>query len=169
MSAWTAARRALRGALLGIAAFVVLIEEWGWRPLARAAAWFARWPPLARLEALIRRSPPRVALGLFLVPALLLFPLKLAALGLIGAGHAALGVAVIVAAKVVGTALVGRLFVLLEAQLMQFAWFARGLAWWQGVKARLLGAIHRSAAWRTAQRVRRHARAWRLRLQRRMR
>ncbi|NUZ04490.1 hypothetical protein [Piscinibacter koreensis] len=169
MSAWSGARRAVRAALLGIAAFVVLVEEWGSRPLARAAAWIARWPPLAHLEALIRRSGPRAALALFLGPALLLFPLKLAALALIGAGHVALGVGVIVAAKLVGTAFVGRLFVLLEPQLMQFAWFARALAWWQSVKARLVGAIHRSAAWRAARRVRRRVGAWLLRLPRGMR
>ena len=42
-----------------------------------------------------------------------------------------LGVAIIVAAKVLGTALVGRLFVLVEPQLMTFAWFVRCAAWWR--------------------------------------
>ena len=77
---------------------------------------------------------------LFLAPALLLFPLKLVALWLIEEGRASLGVSVIVAAKVLGTALVGRLFILVETQLMAFAWFACALGWWQQTKARVNAA-----------------------------
>ena len=62
---------------------------------------------------------------------MLLFPLKLLALWLIGQGQTGLGIAIIVAAKLLGTALVGRLFVLVEPQLMTFAWFARALSWWR--------------------------------------
>lgn len=158
-----------RALLLAVAATVLLVEEWGWRPLAAWAARIARWPPLARLEASIRASSPRVALALFLVPAVLLFPLKLLALWLIGEGRAGLGIGVIVAAKLAGTAFVGRLFVLVEPQLMQFAWFARTLGWWQRTKERIRAAVRRSAAWRIAHAARRAMRGWRIRLQRRMR
>ncbi len=119
--------RLLRALLLGLAALVVFIEEFGWRPLSAWLGRIARWPPLRALEARIQRLPARPALALFLVPALLLFPLKVAALGLLHAGHAATGVGIIVAAKVLGTAVVGRLFVLLEPQLREFAWVVRAL------------------------------------------
>jgi len=142
--------RALRALLIGLAAIVIFVEEWGWRPLAAFAARLARLPALARLEGLIRRAPPRVALALFLLPAVLLFPLKLAALWLIDDGRAVLGVAVIVAAKLLGTALVGRIFMLVEPQLMQFGWFARALGGWHGVKAHILAAVRASAPWRAA-------------------
>ena len=151
-------RRALRGVLLALAALVLFIEEWGWRPLIACVAWLAKWPPLARIEAAVRRVPPRWALVLFLVPAVLLFPIKLLALGLMHQGQAALGVAVIVATKVLGTALVGRLFVLTEPQLMQFAWFARALGWWRATKARIKVAVLRSAGWRAVQALRRRVR-----------
>jgi hypothetical protein len=153
-----AVRRLLRALLLSLAAVVIFIEEWGWRPLTAAVAWVARWPPLARLEALIRRAPPWVALALFLVPAVLLFPVKLAALWLIHEGQATLGVLIIVLAKVLGTAVVGRLFVLSEAQLVQFAWFARALAWWRSTKERVKAAVRRSAAWRVARVLQRRVR-----------
>jgi hypothetical protein len=155
--------RALRGVLLALAAVVIFIEEWGWRPLSAWAARLALWPPFARLEARIRTLPPRWALLLFIVPALALFPVKLVALWLIHLGHTALGVAVIVLAKLLGTALVGRLFVLTEAQLMQFAWFARALAWWLATKQRVREAVQRAAAWRAA---RAWMRRWRTRLRR---
>lgn len=144
--------------LLGIAAVVLFIEEWGWRPLTACVAWIARWPPFARLEAAIRRVPPFGALVLFIVPAVLLFPVKVAALWLMHQGHTGLGLLIIVVAKLVGTALVGRIYVLTQAQLMQFAWFARALGWWIATKARVKAAVHRSALWRTLRALRRRVR-----------
>jgi len=72
------------------------------------AARLAQWPPLARLEARIRGASPRWALAFFLFPAVLLFPIKLVALWLMHLGQTALGVLLIVAAKLLGTAFVGR-------------------------------------------------------------
>jgi hypothetical protein len=152
--------RGLRGALLVLAALVIFIEEWGWRPLTALAARLARWPPLARLEVRIQALPPAAALALFLLPAVLLFPLKLLALWFIHQGRTALGVAVIVAAKVLGTALVGRLFVLTEAQLLHYAWFTRALGWWRATKLRVKAAVQGSRAWRGARAAARRAARW---------
>jgi len=159
--------RALRMALLTLAAAVLFIEEWGWRPLTAVAARIGRWPPIARVEAVIRRVRPAVALVLFLVPALALFPVKLAALWLIHAGKATLGITVIVLAKLLGTALVGRLFLLTETQLMTFPWFARAWAWWRATKARVIESVRSSMAMRAARYFARRVRLrWR-RLRRR--
>lgn len=152
--------RAIRATALALLAVVIFIEEWGWRPLAAFAARLAQWPPVAGLEALIRRSPPRVALILFLVPAVLLFPVKVVALLLIDQGRAMLGLGLIVLAKVGGTALVGWLFLLVEPQLMQFAWFAHALGWWRATKERVMTVVRKSAAWRGAQALRREVRQW---------
>ena len=145
----------MRGFGLVLAAIVIFVEEWGWRPLTAFAAALARWLHLQRLEARIAAAPPIVALLLFLAPAVLLFPLKLLALWLIGQGDAGLGVFIIVAAKVLGTAFVGRLFVLVEPQLMTFAWFARALGWWRETKAQIVERVRRSAPWRAARALRR--------------
>jgi len=146
--------------LLALLVVVLFVEEWGWRPLTALAAAIARWPPLAALERLIRRAPPRLALLLFLVPAALLFPVKLAALWLIQEGRATLGIAVIVAAKVIGTAFVGRLFILVEPQLMTFAWFARGIEWWRSTRDHVLATLRRSVVGRLSRAIRRIARRW---------
>lgn len=151
----------VRALLLALAAIVIFIEEWGWRPLSALVARLGRWPPLGYLEARIRTAPRRVALLLFLAPAVLLFPLKLVALWLIQEGRATLGILLIVLAKLVGTAIVGRLFVLLEPQLLTFAWFARALDWWHRTKARVMTALHESTLWRTMQVLRRGWRGWR--------
>jgi hypothetical protein len=152
--------RALRGVLLALAALVLFIEEWGWRPLTAWAARLALWPPLARLEAHIRALSPRWALATFLVPAVALFPVKLLALWVIHAGQTVLGIAVIVAAKLLGTALVGRLFILTEPQLMQFAWFAAALGWWRHTKERVKAAVHALPAWRQLRAAMRRWRLW---------
>jgi hypothetical protein len=159
--------RVLRGVLLTLAAIVLFIEEWGWQPLTAFAARIARWPPLARFEARIANVPPRFALVLFLVPAVLLFPIKLLALWLIHEGQTMLGIGVIVAAKLLGTALVGRLFMLTERQLMQFAWFARAMNWWVATKQRVKALVTESTSWRTGRDAVRRSRAWlRLRVRR---
>jgi hypothetical protein len=155
--------RLLRALLLVLAALVLFIEEWGWRPLTAFVARLAKWPPLARFEALVRAAPPRIALLLFLAPAVALFPIKLLALWILSRGHALLGITVIVVAKLLGTAIVGRLFILTESQLMRFAWFAQALMWWRTTKQRVMDALRRSAAWRGARRLKTRWRAWRRR------
>jgi hypothetical protein len=85
-------------------------------------------------------------------------PVKLVALWLIQDGRATLGIGVIVAAKVVGTAFVGRLFVLVEAQLMTFAWFVRCMTLWQSTKSRVMAALRESVLWRSGRAIRRVAR-----------
>lgn len=156
--------RVLRAPVLALVALVLAFEEWGWRPLVAWAARVAAWPPLAALEQRLRAVPPRLALAAFALPALLLFPVKLLALWAIHRGHAVLGVLVIVLAKLLGTALLGRIFVVTEAQLLQIAWFARALGWWRGLKQRLRAALVRQPAWRAAQAwlqgVRRAWRRW---------
>lgn len=158
--------RPIRALFLALAALVIAIEEWGWRPLTRWAARLAKWPPIMRLEAHIRSASPRTALLLFLVPAVALFPVKLLALWLIGLGRTALGVSVIVAAKLIGTALVGRLFIITEPQLMQFAWFARVLGWWRATKLRVKHAVQRSSGWQAVLRLRRRVSIWMRRMAR---
>jgi hypothetical protein len=158
--------RVLRGLMLALAAVVLFLEEWGWRPLTAWAARLAKWPPIARLEARIVGVQSRWALVLFLVPAVLLFPVKLLALWLIHKGSTVLGLSVIVAAKVLGTALVGRLFILTEPQLMQIAWFARAMGWWRATKARVKAAIAELAWWRSVRVV---LRRWRVRVRRMVR
>jgi hypothetical protein len=152
--------RPFRVVLLALLVVVIFIEEWGWRPLSALVAVIARWPPLASLEQSIRNAPRRVALALFLVPALLLFPVKLAALWLIQDGRATLGITVIVVAKVLGTAFVGRLFILVETQLMTFPWFARSVFWWRATRERVMAALRRSFVWRIGHAFRRIARRW---------
>jgi hypothetical protein len=152
--------RLLRGLLLGLAAIVILLEEWGWQPLTRWAAKLAQWPPIKRLEARLVKLNPQHALLLFLAPTLLLFPIKVLALWLIHQGKSSLGIALIVAAKLLGTAMIGRLFILTESQLNQIPWFARALGGWRHTKQRVLQAVRSSSAARTIHQLRAQCARW---------
>ena len=142
------------GAVLGL---LILFEEWGWEPLQRALARLGRLPVLRHLESLVTRLPPHAALVVFLLPALLLLPVKLAALALIAKGQRLLGLAVIVLAKLLGTAVVARLFTLTRPALMQLPWFARWHGRWLAWKDALLARVRASWAWRTGRVLRRQA------------
>jgi hypothetical protein len=145
-------------------ALALLFEEWGWEPLARLLGQLARLPIIGWLERRIAALPPYGALAVFFLPALLLLPVKLLALWLISQGRTLLGVTVIVAAKLLGTAIVARLFMLTQSQLMQLAWFARLYARWTDWKAALLARVRASRPWRIARLLKlRVRRLWRRR------
>ncbi len=112
----------LKRALGVVFALVVLFEQWGWRPLSNALKALAHLAPVAALERFIASLPPYAALVTFALPSALLVPLKLMALYLIANGHAFSAGALFVAAKIVGTAVVARLYQLTEPQLMQIPW-----------------------------------------------
>lgn len=115
----------LRRAGGALVAAIILFEEWGWRPLSAALARLARYAPIAALERMIQSLPPYGALVVFAVPSLLFLPLKLVAMVLIANGHIVSAGLLFAGAKIAGTALVARLFILTEAQLMRIPWFAR--------------------------------------------
>lgn len=151
--------RALRALLLTLAGAWFFLEEFGWRPLAVWLGRLARWAPWAHLEQRIARLPPRVALLLFLLPAALLLPVKLLAVKLIHGGQPFAGLAVIVAAKLAGTAVGGRLFVLMRPQLMTLRRFARAMAWWRRLRRLVRRWLEASAGWRA---MRAALRRWRM-------
>ena len=142
--------REFKWLLSWLVALVILFEEWGWEPLMRLAGALAGLPPLAWLERRIESLPPPLALAAFLAPTLLLLPIKLLALWLIGDGNVLFGLLVIVAAKIGGTALVARLFMLTRPQLMQMDWFANLYARWSAFKESLIEMARTSLAWRSA-------------------
>ena len=154
----------LTGLGSGLLAVIILFEEWGWEPLQRLLARIGRWPGLRWIEGFVRGLPPWAAVIMFMVPAALLLPIKLLALWAIGRGHLVLGMLVIVAAKVVGTAIVARLFTLTQPALMQLPWFAWAHSHWIRLKQSVLERARASWAWRVACVIKRQ---WRLRWRRR--
>ncbi len=116
-------KRLLTPVLLLAATVFFAIEELLWR-LAAVFALLGRLPLLHQLEQLIAGLPPYAALAVFALPAIALAPVKLLALYWLAGGHPTLGVGTIVAAKVLGTALVARIYQLTRVSLVSLRWFA---------------------------------------------
>ena len=151
----------LKGLASWLLALVVLFEEWGWEPLQRALGALAKLPIIGAMERWVGRLPPRAALAVFVLPSLLLLPVKVLALWLIGNGHALLGAATVIGAKLVGTALVARLFTLTRPALMQLAWFARLYDRWVAWKDTAMAQVRASWPWRASRVMKRAAqRRW---------
>lgn len=139
---------AARLVLQTLIALVIVFEEWGWRPLAAALAQLARLKPIAWLEAQIQRLPPYGALLVFGAPSVLILPLKLVAVFLIASGREFEATLLFIGAKIVGTAIVARLFQLTEDQLLRIPWFARVYGVFMPWKNALTAWIHDSWPWR---------------------
>jgi hypothetical protein len=156
---WRLVKPVLLRALEFLLALIIVFEEWGWRPLADLLGRLASWRPWAQVEYAIARLPPYAALLVFALPSLLLLPLKFLALFLIANGQF-LGASVLfIAAKVVATALVARLFALTQPALMQIGWFAWTYDTVMPWKDALTEHVRASWPWRVA-------RLWKERLRR---
>jgi hypothetical protein len=150
----------LRRAVGALLALVILFEEWGWEPLQRSMVRLARLSVFGAIERWVGRLSPGPALATFLVPSLMLVPVKLAALWFIGEGQPMMGLAVLLLAKLVGTAVVARLFALTKPALLTLPRFAAVYARWSVFKADLLARVRGSWAWRMGRAMRRRIRRW---------
>ena len=148
-------KKLLKAIVFAPVLLVLLFEEWGWEPLARAFAALGRHPVWARIEQFIARLPPWAALLAFGVPALALIPIKLLALYLLGRGHFAAGLFLVIAAKITGTAVAARLFQLTHPALMRMPWFARLYSPWKVWKDTMLDRVRASNFWQFAGRLKR--------------
>ena len=127
--------------LLILLAIVFLIEAWLWSHLEPIVAWIVGIIPLRRLKALLKRFlewlPPAAALIAFVVPGLLLFPLKLAAVWLITQNHWFAASAVFLFAKLAGLGVAAFIFEVTKPQLLQMAGSAGSTgACWSGSTGR---------------------------------
>jgi hypothetical protein len=154
-------RRWLFAPLVYLAALLLLLEDWLWNLGARLMNRLAQWPPLHRLEAWICRLGPKAALVLFVLPATLLFPVKLLALWAMANGHPLTGVTVIVLAKLGGAAAVARLYLLTRPVLMTIVWFAALLGWFLALKERWIERLRATRAWRKVEALRHAFHHWR--------
>jgi hypothetical protein len=143
-------KRLLTPPLVVLAAVFIFFEEWLWKHVVTFMAWVAKLPVISRLESQLSKLPPYPALILLLLPGLLLLPVKLAAFYFMAHGHALAGITVILTAKVVGTALVARMFTICQPALMTVHWLRRLTDWLIHIRNSLYIRIKRMPAWKSA-------------------
>ena len=172
--------RCLTRPLLILLAIVFLIEAWLWSHLEPIVEWIVARIPLralkARLAGTIRKMPPAATLVVFVVPIVLLFPLKIVGLWLLANGYWIAAGLVLILAKLVGLAVTAFVFKVTRPKLLQLVWFhglyehvLMGLAWTRRLVApvrrrirklmRMLRAERGGRALRLLWRIRRRMRA----------
>ena len=119
--------RRLTRPLLILVALVFLFEAWLWDHLRPIVAWIVGWFPWrelkARLTATIERLPPAATLLVFLVPVVLLFPIKFLGLWMLAEGSWLGAMATLVLAKVVSMGVTAFIFDVTRPKLLQLRWF----------------------------------------------
>jgi hypothetical protein len=108
-------------------ALIFLLEAWLWDHLEPVVARIVALIPLRAIKAWIaekvqRLSPP-LTLIVFLVPVILLFPLKVLGLWLLAHHYWVGAMAVIVFAKLMGVGVAAFIFDVTRPKLLQMAWF----------------------------------------------
>lgn len=141
-------RHWLWSGVVGLATLVYVVEEWLWETLMNAMTALGRIPGIRVIESWIARLPPAGAALFFVLPTSLALPVKLIALHLMATGQLVRGALVIVAAKILATALFARIYVLTQPALMRVQWFvalrAAVLRW----RDWTYGQIEAHALWR---------------------
>lgn len=103
------------------------MEAWLWEHLKPIVGWVVSWIPWQRLKAwivsAIENLPPYATLFVFLIPVIVLFPLKLAGLWMLAHGFWLGAVAVLVLAKLVGVGVAAFIFEITRPKLLQIGWF----------------------------------------------
>ncbi len=157
-------RRILKSLATIPLALWIFLEEWVWDSILTFMRWLGKLPPIHWLETRVAKLPPYAALIAFVVPAIILFPFKLAALWLIAHGYKMYGVGVFIIAKIIGTAFLARIFSLTKPALMSIGWFNKAYTWFSAWKERLyayvraLPTYQRIKAW--ARELKEIAKAW---------
>jgi hypothetical protein len=141
-------------------ALVLMFEEWGWEQLNVLFARLARIPPWAWIERKIAQLSPRASLLVFGVPLLLMLGVKFLALFIFGRGQVAWGLVLLLTAKLVGTALLARLFQITRPALLKLPWFGRWYPRWKAWKDALLARVRQSALWVMGRRMKARLKAW---------
>lgn len=135
-------KRLLSPPFILLAACLIWFWEWLWEPLEQLMARLGRLPLLKTMEAWISAAPPYPALLCFLIPGAVLLPFKIAGLYFIAHGAPLAGFAIFLAAKIVGTALVARIFSLTRQQLLQIGWFYRLYTRTTAFRERIFTLLH---------------------------
>lgn len=117
------ARRFFMSILVALVALVMVIEDVLWFALdwvRRQVAWI---PFMAFVDRWIAKAGPYGMLAMLCFPALIIIPAKMFGLWLVATHHLFRGVAVILAAKLVGMAILVHLYAAGRERLLSIGWF----------------------------------------------
>jgi len=116
-----------------ILALLFLLEAWLWDHLEPIVARVVDLIPWGRVKDWLRRTianlPPWAALGVFIVPLVVLLPLKFLEVFLLAKRQWLAAGLVLIVAKLIGLGVTAFVFDATRGKLLQMAWFARMFDW----------------------------------------
>ncbi|HEX5213328.1 MAG TPA: hypothetical protein VFW22_16505 [Pseudolabrys sp.] len=116
-----------------VLALLFLLEAWLWdhlQPIVARAVNFIPWGRVkVWLKRLIEDLPPWAALGVFIIPFIVLLPLKFLEVFFLAEGQWLAAGLVLIAAKLLGLGVTAFVFDATRDKLLQIAWFARMFDW----------------------------------------
>jgi|SRR6185437_15678719 hypothetical protein len=126
-------RRRLLRSLWVILALLFLLETWLWDHLAPLVAAVVNVVPWGRFKVVLKRGieklPPWAALIVFIVPFIVLLPLKFLEVYFIATRNWLGATLVLVLAKLLGLGVTAFVFDATREKLLQMPWFARFYDW----------------------------------------
>jgi len=127
------ARRRLLHPLWVVLAVIFLVEAWLWDHLEPVVARVVALIPLAAVKRWladrVAALSPALTLIVFVVPVILLFPLKIAGLWFISHGRFVAATLTVVVAKLLGLGVTAFIFDITRDKLLQMPWFKWGYDW----------------------------------------
>ena len=116
-----------------VLALLFLLEAWLWDHLEPVVARIVNLVPWGRVKAWLRLMieglPPWAALGVFIIPLLLLLPLKFLEVFFFARRQWIAAGLVLIAAKLLGIGVTAFVFDATRGKLLQMVWFARMFDW----------------------------------------
>ena len=116
-----------------ILALLFLLEAWLWDHVEPLVAWLVNlvpWDGLkARLARLIERLPPWAVLFVFIIPFIVMLPLKFLEVYFLATRNWLGAIAVILFVKIAGLGITAFIFEVTRGKLLQMAWFERMYDW----------------------------------------
>ena len=113
--------------LLILLALVFLFEAWLWEHLSPIVAWVVTRLPLKKLKEQIATAianlPPLATLVVFIIPLVLLLPMKFLEFWLLAKRQWLAAIVVLVLAKLVGLGVTAFIYDVTRPKLLQLAWF----------------------------------------------
>ena len=123
-----------------VLALLFLLEAWLWDHLEPVVARVVGLIPWGRLKGWIKRAieslPPWAALGVFIVPFIVLLPLKFLEVYFLATRNWLAAGLVLLAAKLLGLGVTAFVFDATRDKLLQMAWFARMYDWFMWARDR---------------------------------
>jgi hypothetical protein len=163
--------RRLARAFWVILALLFQLEAWLWDHLQPIVARIVSGIPWGRIKpalaALISRLSPQATLVVFVIPFILLLPLKFLEFWLLAHRQWPAGVVVLILAKLVGLGVTAFIFEVTKDKLLRMAWFCRvyeSFLWarcWAHDKVEPIRRRLREWSHEVARPVARHLRGWR--------